>query len=104
MWDPSCCKKLGGVLTIILDKICTTAAGLVQQWWNKPVLANERVLSVCQSVCLSVSRSLCLSFCLSVCLAFCLSVCLSALISAISHQQAKMQWAIGKASSHLEIS
>ena len=42
---------------------------------EKPVLAKERVLSVCQYVCLSVCISLCLSVCLSVCLSFCLSVC-----------------------------
>ena len=71
---PSCRKKLGGYLKIILDKICPTAAELAQHWWNEPVLAQERVLSVCHSVCLSVCMSLCLSVCLPVWSSFCLSV------------------------------
>ena len=66
----------GGQLKIILDNICPTAAGLAQQWWNIPVLAKERVLSVCQPVCLSVCMSLCLSVCLSVCMSFCRFFCL----------------------------
>ena len=69
MGAPPAVKRPGGKLKIILDRICPTAAGLAQQWWNKPVLAKERVLSFCQSVYLSV----------------CLSV------RAISHQQANMQ-------------
>ena len=69
------------------DNFCPTAAGLAQQWWKKPVLAKESVLSVCQSVCLYVS----LSVCMSVSRYVFLSVSRSALISAISHQQANMQ-------------
>ena len=74
-------------LKIILDNFCPTAAGLAQQWWNKPVVVKEMVLSLCQSVCLFDS----LSVCLSVSLYVFLSVCRSTLISAISHQQANMQ-------------
>ena len=89
---PPAVKRPKGVHKVILDKIGRTALGLAQQWWNTPVLAKERVLSVCQYVCLSVSMSLCLSVCLLVCLSIFLTVRLSALISTISHQQANMQW------------
>ena len=60
---------------MIFDNICPTAAGLTQQWCNKPVMAKERVLFLCQSVSLSVYMSLYLSVFLSVCMSFCLSVC-----------------------------
>ena len=84
---PPAVKRPGGNLKIILDNICPTAAGLAQQWWKKPVLAKERVLYVCQSVCLSVSMPVCLTVSLYVLL----SVFLSVLISAISHQQVNLQ-------------